>query len=210
MSIKTNVYLRRADREDLDTIVGWVEDPDFQFFLYGDPARSPKQIRANIVAMLGRAQNHTLPGGIYFIIESKDHGPVGLVSLQSISWRNRSCSVDLYIGKDVHRNGIMAGIAAYRTLEYAFDELNLHRITAYIYSFNTRSWRLMERTGAVRELTLPQHVARDGQLHDLYAYGLLRSEFEKWRKDFGFDDVALARMMEEIRAEADRKEQSQS
>lgn len=184
MPISTKTFLRRAERDDLDTVVTWMESPDFQRFLYGDPARSPKLVREKIVAMLGRAVGHTMPAGIYLVIDSPDEGPIGLLSLQNISWRNRSCSIDLYIGKEAHRSGLRAATAVYQALEYCFCELNLHRVSAYIYSFNEASWRIFEKTGAVRELTLTEHVSRDGELHDLYGYGLLRPEFDAFRERY--------------------------
>ena len=182
MPFKTDAFIRRAERDDLDTVVEWMEAADFQYFLYGDPARSPRQIREQIVAMLGRSAGHSMPGGIYLMIDSKQDGPLGLLSLQQLSWRNRSCSIDIYIGKKERRNRLTTAIAVYRALEYCFDELNLHRVCAVIYAFNTASWRIFERAGAVRELTLREHVLRDGQLHDMYAYGLLRADFEALRE----------------------------
>jgi len=183
MAIRTKTLIRRAEREDLDTVVEWMEDPDFQLFLYGDPARSPKQIREQIVSMLGRSSAQTVPGGIYLIIDSPDHGPLGLLSLQNISWRNRSCSIDLYMGKKQMRHRLTAAVSFYRAMQYAFEELNLHRVNAYIYSFNEASWNILERMGAKRELTLRDHVAREGKLYDIYGYGLLRHEFDAFKKD---------------------------
>jgi RimJ/RimL family protein N-acetyltransferase len=208
VSFATDTHIRRAERDDLDTIVRWMEEPDFQQFLYGDPARSPKQIREQIVAMLGRATGHTMPGGIYLVIDSKAAGPIGMLSLQSISWRNRSCTIDLYIGNKSMRSGIVTAISVYRTLEYCFDELDLHRVGAYIYSFNSASWRIFERSGAVREVTLREQVQRNGVFHDIYIYGLLRSEFDALRtaqarqaQDFSLDAMvtALAAAAEENR-----------
>lgn len=208
MPIKSEMILRRAERDDLDTVVRWMEDPDFQRFLYGDPARSPKQIRDQIIGMLGRSAGHTMPGGVYLMIDSREHGPIGFVSLQSISWRNRSCSVDVYIGKKEFRAGLIAGMAVFRALEYCFDELNLHRISAYIYSFNRPSWRGLEQSGAVREMTLKEHVARDGVLHDVYAYGLLRREFEAFRAKYAAAaDYGLKAMVEKILAQ-DREQEA--
>jgi RimJ/RimL family protein N-acetyltransferase len=208
MAWKSDVYLRRADREDLDTVVEWIEDPDFHRFLYGDPARSPKQVREQIVGMLGRSAGQAVPAVIYLIIDSKEKGPIGLVALQSISWRNRSCSVDLYIGKKEFRTGVVAGFSMYRAFEYCFDELNLHRVGAYIYSFNSPSWRLVEKSGAVREVTMTEHVARDGKLYDMYGYGLLKSEFEQLRANMGdkMKGKTLAEMIETERAEAEAAE----
>jgi len=107
---------------------------------------------------------------------------VGLVLLQNVSWRNRSCSLDVYIGQKNLRKGIVIGLAFFRIMEYCFDELNLHRVSAYIYSFNSPSWRIMERSNAKRELTLKDHVVRDGELYDMYCYGLLRREFNELRE----------------------------
>jgi RimJ/RimL family protein N-acetyltransferase len=104
------------------------------------------------------------------------------VSLQSISWRNHACTLDLYIGNEKIRRTSAAATAAYKALEYCFDEMNLHRVMAFIYAFNRPSWRLFEMTGAVREVTLKEQVARDGKLHDIYCYGLLRDEFKTFQQ----------------------------
>ncbi len=199
MPIKSESFIRRAERDDLDVIVEWMEDEDFQRFLYGDPARSPKQIREQIVGMLGRSVGHTMPGGIYLMVDSHKDGPLGLVLLQNISWRNRNCSLDVYLGKKEFREGFVAGLATFRALEYCFDELNLHRVSAYIYAFNRPSWRTFEMTGAVRELELENHVLRDGALHAIYGYGLLRSEFEQFRKKFTrMEGVTLKSMIADL------------
>ncbi|MCC6697410.1 MAG: GNAT family N-acetyltransferase [Candidatus Hydrogenedentes bacterium] len=200
MALKSSVFIRRADRDDLDTVVAWMEDPAFQRFLYGDPTRSPKQIREQIVGMLGRSANHSMPGGIYFMADSAKLGPVGLFSVVNISWRNRSCNIDSYVSEK-RRTGFFATIAFYRVLEYCFHELNMHRINIYIYGFNTRSWRNFELSGGKREIVLHEHVARDGKLYDMYGYGLLRSEFEELREFFKkkFKGIDLAHMIEDMK-----------
>ena len=183
MALRSNIFIRRAEREDLDTVVEWMEDPDFQLFLYGDVTRSQRQIREQIVGLLGRAPGHTMPAAFQLILDSETDGPVGLVLLQNVSWRNRACSLDVYVGQKNLRKGIVIGLAFYRIMEYCFDELNLHRVSAYIYSFNSPSWRIMERSNAKRELTLKYHVVRNGQLHDMYGYGLLKREFDELREN---------------------------
>lgn len=202
MALRSSVFIRRADREDLQTIVSWMEDPAFQRFLYGDPTRSPKQIREQIVGMLGRTSSHSLPSAIYFLADSTKYGPVGLFSVVNISWRNRSCNIDSYICES-RRNGMFGTVAFYRVLEYCFHILNMRRINIYIYGFNTRSWRLFELTGAKQELVLHQHVARDGELHDMYGYGLLRSEFDEFREMFlaRFKGIDLKTMVEDLKPE---------
>lgn len=207
MALKSSVFIRRAEREDLETIVSWMEDPAFQRFLYGDPARSPKQIREQIVGMLGRSSARTLPLGIYFMADSPKYGPIGLFSVVNMSWRNRSCNIDSYICEQ-RRNGMFGTVGFYRVLEYCFHILNMNRINIYIYGFNTRSWRLFELTGAKQELVLRDHVARDGELYEMYGYGLIRPEFEKFRELFmrRFKGIDLATMIDEVKSEANAPE----
>ena len=203
MSFTTNTYLRRAERDDLDTILSWMEDPDFQRFLYGDAAQSPRQIRERIIQMLGRSPANQLPSALYLLIESKQDGLLGMISLQNVSWRNRSCSIDVYVGDKGRRSSLLAAISVFRALEYAFDELNLHRISALIYVFNRPSWRIFEMAGAKRELVLQRHVMRDGELYDAYGYGLLRQEFYAVREKQGAvsEQVSLETMIASLNVE---------
>jgi RimJ/RimL family protein N-acetyltransferase len=197
-----SVYIRRADREDLDTVVAWMEDPDFVHFLYGDATRSPRRIREQIASLLGRSNPGTVPHAVYLILDSEEYGPVGFAAVGNISWRNRSCSIDTYIGKKELRVGMVAAVNFARVMEYCFYELNLHRVNMFVYAFNSRSWRIVELSGAKRELTLKNHVSRDGKLYDMYGYGLLRCEYEELRKKAvkRFDGASLEDMMAKQRA----------
>lgn len=201
--------LRRAEREDLDQIIAWMDDPDYTHFLYGEPTQSPRQIRENIVSMLGRNESNMAPGSVHMIIDHEKAGAIGLLSLQKISWRNRSCAIDFYIGNKDFRGKIETAAAMYRLVEYCFDELNLHRISATIYAFNSPSWKFLERVGATRELVLREHVARDGELHDMYCYGLLRPDFAKFREgNAAYRAFALEDMIAKVVGEGTASESS--
>lgn len=178
-------FLRRAEREDLDTILAWMEDPEFQYFLYGDEAQSQRQIREKIILMLGRTPANAPPSVLHLLIDSKEEGLLGMIGLQNISWKNRSCSLDIYVRPSHRSVGMLAALSVFRALEYVFDELNMHRVSALIYAFNQNSWRIWERSGAQRELVLKDHIYRDNQLYDAYAYGLLRPEFHAMREALG-------------------------
>ncbi len=204
MSITTKSFIRRADRDDLDVLVRWMNDEDFQYFLYGDPARSPRLIREQIVSYLSKTASSPIPSCAYFIVDSPE-GPLGMVSLQNISWRNRTCNLDVYMAPE-YRGHLTTGINIFRALEYAFDELNLHRVSAIIYAFNRPSWRLLEFLGAVREITLKDHITRNGVWHDVYVYGLLKEEFDVWREKYAEQtrELTLQKMAEAIKNHLDK------
>lgn len=64
-------------------------------------------------------------------------------------------------------------------IDYAFDELDLIRIQAFIDPANTRSAHSLERLGCIKEGHLRQHGTSNGKITDTGIYGLLRSD---WRK----------------------------
>ncbi|HOJ67389.1 MAG TPA: GNAT family protein, partial [Candidatus Hydrogenedentes bacterium] len=144
----------------------------------------------------------------YLVIDSPTLGPVGMISLQQISWRNRSCALDVYVDRR-HRDRWLTAAAVFRALEYCFDELNLHRVSAFIYAFNRASWRVFELAGARRELVFENHVPRDGKLEDAYGYGLLKEDFDRVRRERArfAEGMSLRAMMERLLAEADPGEQ---
>jgi len=62
-------------------------------------------------------------------------------------------------------------------LRWAYTHAQLNRVHAYVRVDNTRSARLIERNGFVREGCLRSYRVCRGQPHDFYVYGLLRSEW---------------------------------
>ncbi|WP_313584252.1 GNAT family N-acetyltransferase [Lacrimispora sp.] len=52
-------------------------------------------------------------------------------------------------------------------LEYAFSELNLHRVFLNVFSFNKRAIKLYEKMGFMHEGVLRQVFYRGGDWHDI-------------------------------------------
>jgi RimJ/RimL family protein N-acetyltransferase len=63
-------------------------------------------------------------------------------------------------------------------LRYAFAEVNLFRVTALVPSYNEGAMRLFLKFGFVEEVRRRKALDRDGELHDLIAFGLLNSEWQ--------------------------------
>ena len=61
-------------------------------------------------------------------------------------------------------------------LNYVFDELKKHRVTAITDTKNTASYKLLEKLGFRREGHFIQNVLFKGAWGDEYLYALLRSE----------------------------------
>jgi RimJ/RimL family protein N-acetyltransferase len=62
-------------------------------------------------------------------------------------------------------------------LDFAFRELNLHRVFLTVFSYNTAAMAMYEKLGFVHEGTHREHLQRDGQRFDMVLYGMLRREW---------------------------------
>jgi RimJ/RimL family protein N-acetyltransferase len=71
--------------------------------------------------------------------------------------------------------------ASQLALEFAFHELNLHRVQVTVFSYNKRSQALFEKLGFRQEGVFREFLERDGQRHDMFLYGLLRQEWQAQR-----------------------------
>jgi len=108
--------------------------------------------------------------------------PIGFLHLAMIERAHRRCRLGIVIGeKDLWGLGY-GHLAVVQAVDYAFDVLDLDRITAEVFADNTRSVRLFEGAGFVREGVMRESIHRDGQRVDELIFGLLRREWIKRQK----------------------------
>jgi RimJ/RimL family protein N-acetyltransferase len=114
-----------------------------------------------------------------FAINSvKDDEIVGITGFENILWNNGTATIYIGIGEKDHRGCGIGSEALYLTMEFGFEELNLHRIQLTVISYNKPAIKLYEKLGFKKEGTYRQFIYRDGNRYDMYLYGILRSEWE--------------------------------
>ena len=60
--------------------------------------------------------------------------------------------------------------------------MNLYRIEAEVIAFNKVSVKMVEGLGFVKEGILREAKYSNGKYWDIYRYGILRSEYDKFEK----------------------------
>jgi RimJ/RimL family protein N-acetyltransferase len=63
------------------------------------------------------------------------------------------------------------------TLRYAFEELDLHRVSLSVWAVNARAIRSYINAGFKLEGRVRESMQRDGTRMDMLLMGVLRSEF---------------------------------
>jgi diamine N-acetyltransferase len=112
-----------------------------------------------------------------FGIRERDGGRlVGSCQLLNINQTHRKAELQIRIGATEARGRGYGKEAVKLLLDFAFKDLNLHRVELTVLADNEPAVRLYESAGFVREGTLRQAAYIDGRYVDLILMGIIREE----------------------------------
>ncbi|HEY2647816.1 MAG TPA: GNAT family protein [Puia sp.] len=113
-----------------------------------------------------------------FALENRNNGHwMGLIGLQLRELKFRSAEVWFKILPENWGDGF-ATESLNRTLNFAFIELNLHRVEAGCATGNIASARVLEKAGMKREGCKRKILPIRGEWVDAYSYALLEEDFK--------------------------------
>lgn len=116
------------------------------------------------------------PNTVFAIQENGIHvGNVGLHPATDVY--RRSAELGYIIGEPYWGRGI-ATRAVEKIVEFGFNELDLVRIYANVFSFNPASARVLEKVAFEYEGRATKAVYKNGAFHDEIRYGLINPIFE--------------------------------
>ena len=158
----------------------WTHDLGYLRMLGRELARplSQAQLKKKYESIEKGMEEHNL---IYYTIRRKeDNHLLGFIRLDWIEWTHGAASLKMGIG-DAQERGKGYGSQALRLfLRFAFDELNLYRLTAMVGEDNQQAVAFFQKFGFVEEVRRRKALLRDGQTYDLLMLGLLKDE---WRRE---------------------------
>ncbi len=171
----SRVRLTALTQSDLPTVAQWHQNPEFLRLFDAFPAYP--RTEAALAQWLD--DRHKATDAFLFAIRTLDNDAlIGYVELDGILWTHRVSGVSIAIGEAKHWGKGYGYEAMQLVLRFAFDELNLHRVQLTVFCYNERAIALYEKLGFQREGIHREHLQRDGKRHNMYLYGLLRSEWE--------------------------------
>lgn len=169
------VRLTALTSQDVAVMARWWDDSYYLRNYAGDAAmpRSEEQLARRL------DPGYTPTDAFRFAIRTLDADePIGVLDIDGIGWNNRTSWFSIAIGDAANRGRGYGTEASELGLRFAFDELNLRRVSLTVFSYNQPAIAVYEKLGFVREGVYREFLERDGQFHDMYLYGLLRRE---WR-----------------------------
>jgi RimJ/RimL family protein N-acetyltransferase len=178
------VRLGALDHEnDPPVVARWSHDAGYMRMLSPDPMRplTAWQVKKRMEELeKSIEENKNL---FHFRIHTtQDDRLIGFAELNWISWSNGSGYIRLGIGAAEDRHKGYGRQTLRMLLRYAFSELNLHRLTAFIPEYNLPAMALFSSFGFVEEVRRRQVLERDLQRWDMLHYGLLADEWKEMQK----------------------------
>ncbi|MBN2052384.1 GNAT family N-acetyltransferase [Candidatus Woesearchaeota archaeon] len=107
---------------------------------------------------------------------------VGGIALNKVDDFNGTAEIGYWLGQSYWRKGFVSE-AVKEIVNFGFEKLKLRRIDVCAWTKNIASNELIKKTGFVYE-GMRRQAARSkatGSIHDLYIYGLLKEEWEKFK-----------------------------
>lgn len=186
MSIAVSLYtsslicLAPLDPEkDAEVEAKWTQDAEYrrQFDFSAVRPYSPAQIKKHYEAIEKQMDER---GNLYhFAVRLKeDDTLLGFARLSWIAWNNGDAAVTLGIGDPAQRRKGYGRETLGLLVRFAFDELNLFRLSARLPTNNTAGLALLTKAGFVEEVRRRKALRRDGQDWDMVHMGLLASDWQ--------------------------------
>ena len=171
----SRILLREIRESDLKPpYVNWLNDSEVNSFL------ETRFVPQSIESIRAYWQNHRdavhCPWFAIELIDSHQH--IGNIKLGPIDWVHRRADISLFIGDKASWGKGYASEAIFLISKWAFNQLDLYKLSSGMYATNIGSRRAFEKAGFVLEATFKDEVYSSGSRVDMWRMGLLRPSFD--------------------------------
>jgi RimJ/RimL family protein N-acetyltransferase len=169
--------LRRANEEDVEFIVGLLNDEEVEPFLAASRARD----RESVLEEIRESERSPDERGV-FVIEVPDGDGWARAGTMEFTRSNRRSRIAQLGGLAVHpdfRGRRLSDEAARLFQRHLIFDLDFHRLQLECYGFNERAIRHAERAGYVREGVKRKAYQRHGEWVDGVLFAVIREDLEE-------------------------------
>ncbi|MDD3415404.1 MAG: GNAT family protein [Lachnospiraceae bacterium] len=170
--------LKLLKREDAIPMLEWMHDTSVVSVL---PTHFEEMTIEDCYAFIEAAKSNQ-DKNLHLAICNDEDEYLGTVSLKNINPKDSNAEFAITISKKAMGQGV-SGFATREILRIAFEQLNLKRVYLCVFSDNLRAKKFYKKIGFLYEGTFRKHMlSKDGKLHDLEWYAVLKEEIEKYSR----------------------------
>ncbi|WP_189610172.1 UDP-4-amino-4,6-dideoxy-N-acetyl-beta-L-altrosamine N-acetyltransferase [Saccharospirillum salsuginis] len=160
------------EERDLEEVLSWRNHPDVRRYMYFQDEITLENHRKWFSSTKQDANRHLL-------IFETDLVPMGFANLAVQKQHGLVADWGFYVAPGTEKGtGTYLGKCV---LEFAFCDLELHKVCGEILTFNSKSIRFHKKLGFVHEGTLRQHHFDGVEYQDIECMGLLRHEWQRFK-----------------------------
>lgn len=166
------IELRCLTEEDIEgNYRYWLNDPEVvRFNSHGRFPQTAESLHAFVKAAVASKTALVLA-----VVNSSTAGHIGNISLQGISWIDRSAEIAFLLGEKIFQGkGVMLE-AGQLLIKHGFESLNLHRICCGTSVENIGMQKLAIKLGMMQEGIRREALYNNGRYHDIIEYGILNT-----------------------------------
>ena len=186
-----HLTLRQPRVDDLPRFKEWADDDVVEQMVGSDLLYRFRYLAPESPELLGAILYD--PRGLTAVVEweLQPGRPVGFVRLYDVDGTSGFTFVETVVTDPrALRRGI--GVQASRLMiAFAQDALRVRRVEAKVYAYNLLSINALRRHGFKQEGVLREARVYDGQVWDIFVFGLLEREMAREREGTGLPSFAL-------------------
>lgn len=168
------VTLRAIERDDLGMIVDMFNDPEMEGLVVGWSLPLSMHQQERWFESHGSSTTD-----LRFVIDTKEHGAVGIATLTDIDWKNRHAASGIKIKSADYRDRGIGTDTLMAIMRYAFDELQLVRLDTTWLAHNSRSRGMYKKCGWTEEGVRRKYIFKNGTYSDLIIGGILADDYHQ-------------------------------
>lgn len=170
--LSESYYVRPLIENDIEGPYStWFQDQEVcQYNSHGKLFKNKEYFREYIAQI--NSPNHV----VWAMCYQEDHKHIGNISLQRISWIDRTAELAIILGDKQHWGRGVGRLAARELLRHGFNKLNLERVYCGTAGTNSAMQALALSLGMILEGTQRGHIFLDGDRVDCLFYGILKDE----------------------------------
>ncbi|MEW9096445.1 MAG: GNAT family protein [Clostridiaceae bacterium] len=170
------VRLTAIEKEDVAQFTQWYNDTHFMrnYDVISAVPKNSEEVLEMLNEIKGASDKYI------FAIRHIETGEfIGVTGFENVLWNNGTALIYIGLGNEEYRGQGIGEEAMYLTMEFGFEELNFHKIYLYVLEYNKPAINLYEKLGFIKEGVFREFINRDSKRHDMYLYGILKTEWEE-------------------------------
>ena len=171
--MKQSIGIRFITKEYTEHILRWRNAPSvIEHFVYRKPLTKEEHLRwLETQVATGKVAQ-------FIIEETESKKPIGSVYLRDIDTIHQKAEFGIFIGDDAVRGKGYGTQATFLILQYAFEKLELNKVTLRVFAKNQRAIHCYKKVGFIEDGRFRDDVYIDGEFHDMVFMSILKKEWE--------------------------------